>query len=324
MAYAIVASDPGGTEVLHKVDIELPVPSISDVLIRQTAVGVNFIDVYFRSGLYPWPVENDLILGSEGAGVVEAVGSGVSGFSVGDRVAYTVPNGGYATHRLVPATSLVHLPDHINDAEAAAAMLKGLTTYYLLHNSYPVAPGEVVLFHAAAGGVGTFAGQWLKSKGVRAIGTAGEPEKCKIAKSSGFDEVIDYRSEDVVERVMDLTDGQGVAAVYDSVGKDTIMGSLGCLKTFGTLVNFGQSSGVPDQFRISHLSRGSFHLTRPILFHFTADRNWLERAAQALFEAVGSSDIKIKIGNSIPLIKAKEAHQNLEDRKTTGSTVLIP
>lgn len=324
MAYAIIATNPGGTEVLRKIDIDMPVPSATDVLIRQTAIGVNFIDVYFRSGLYPWPVEKDLILGSEGAGVVEAVGSEISGFSVGDRVAYTVPNGGYATHRLVPATSLVHLPDHINDTEAAAVMLKGLTTYYLLHDSYSVAPGEVVLFHAAAGGVGTLAGQLLKSKGVCAIGTAGGREKCRIAKANGFEEVIDYQSEDFVERVMDLTNGQGVAVVYDSVGKDTIMGSLDCLKTFGTLVNFGQSSGVPDQFRIAHLSRGSFHLTRPILFHFAAERGWLERASQDLFDAVGSGTVKIKIAKSLPLIKAAEVHQNLEDRKTTGSTVLVP
>lgn len=277
-----------------------------------------------RSGLYPWPVEKDIILGSEGAGVVEAVGSEVSDYTVGDRVAYTVSNGGYATHRLVPAASLVHLPDHINDTEAAAAMLKGLTAYYLLHDSYQVASGEIVLFHAAAGGVGTLAGQWLRSKGVRAIGTAGGPEKCRIAKTNGFEEVIDYRSEDVVARVMDLTKGQGVAAVYDSVGKDTIMGSLDCLKTFGTLINFGQSSGVPDQFRIAHLARGSFHLTRPILFHFTADRGWLERASQDLFDAVGSGAVKIKLANSLPLVKAGKAHQNLEDRKTTGSTVLVP
>lgn len=324
MAYAIIASKPGGTEVLRKINIDIAVPSAADVLIRQTAVGVNFIDVYFRSGLYPWPVEKDLILGSEGAGVVEAVGSGVSGFSIGDRVAYTVPNGGYATYRLVPAESLVHLPDHINDKEAAAVMLKGLTAYYLLHDSYSVASGEVVLFHAAAGGVGSLAGQWLRSKGVRAIGTAGGPEKCRVAKSNGFEEVIDYQSEDFVERVMDLTNGQGVSAVYDSVGKDTIMGSLDCLKTFGTLINFGQSSGVPDQFRIAHLSRGSFHLTRPMLFHFTANRGWLERAAQELFDAVGGGAVKINIASTLPLIKAGEAHQNLEDRKTTGSTVLIP
>lgn len=324
MAYAIIASKPGGREVLQKVDIEIPTPKSTEVLIRHTAIGVNFIDVYFRSGLYPWPAEKNLILGSEGAGVVEEVGPDVTALSIGDRVAYTVPNGGYATHRVVHAESLVHLPDHVDDAEAAAVMLKGLTACYLLHDSYKVSPGEVVLFHAAAGGVGSLAGQWLKSKGVQAIGTAGGPEKCEIAKANGFEEVIDYKSENFVERVLDLTGGQGVHAVYDSVGKDTIMESLECLRTFGTLVNFGQSSGMPDQFRISHLAKGSYHLTRPILFHFTEDRFWLEQSSQNLFEAIRRGDVKIKVKNSQPLEKAAEAHQNLEERKTTGSTVLIP
>ena len=324
MAYAIIATKPGGTDVLREVDIDLPVPSATDVLIRQTAVGVNFIDVYFRTGLYPWPVEKDLILGSEGAGIVEAVGQQVSGFSIGDRVAYTVPVGAYATHRLVPAASLVHLPDHIDDTQAAALMLKGLTAYYLLHDSYRVSAGEVVLFHAAAGGVGSLAGQWLKSKGVRAIGTAGGAEKCKRAKAYGFEEVIDYQSEDFTERVMELTNGQGVDAVYDSVGKDTIMGSLDCLKTFGTLVSFGQSSGRPDQFRIADLAKGSFHLTRPILFHFTKDRGWLERSSKNLFDAVAQGAVNVNVDSRLPLSKAWEAHQNLENRKTTGSTILIP
>lgn len=248
----------------------------------------------------------------------------MSGFSIGDRVAYTVPNGGYASHRLVPAASLVHLPDNISDVEAAADMLKGLTACYLLHDSYPVASGEVVLFHAAAGGVGSLAGQWLKSKGVRAVGTAGGQEKCCKAREKGFEEMIDYKSENFVERVMELTNGQGVDAVYDSVGKDTIMGSLDCLKTFGTLVNFGESSGLPDQFRISDLARGSFHLTRPILFHFTEKRAWLERSSQNLFDAIGNGDIKIKAETILHLRDAGKAHQNLEERRTSGSTVLIP
>jgi NADPH:quinone reductase len=324
MAYAIVIEKPGGTEVLRQIEIDLPAPSPSDVLIRQTAVGVNFIDIYFRIGLYPWPVEKDLITGSEGAGIVEAVGAQVSGFSIGDRVAYTVPNGGYASHRLVPAASLVSLPDHISDEQAAAIMLKGLTACYLLHDSYPVAEGDVVLFHAAAGGVGSLAGQWLQSKGAHAIGTAGGAEKCAKAKSYGFDEVIDYRSEEFHARVMELTNGEGVDVVYDSVGKDTIMGSLDCLKTFGTLVCFGQSSGVPDQFRIADLAKGSFHLTRPVLFHFTADRNWLERSSKTLFDAVAKGAINVHVETRLPLAKAWEAHQDLEGRKTTGSTVLIP
>jgi NADPH2:quinone reductase len=263
-------------------------------------------------------------LGSEGAGIVEAVGPQVSGFSIGDRVAYTIPNGGYATHRLVPAASLVHLPNHIDDAQAAAIMLKGLTACYLLHDSYPVSAGDVVLFHAAAGGVGSLAGPWLQSKGVRAIGTAGGPEKCQKARAYGFAEVIDYRSEDFTERVRELTNDQGVDAVYDSVGKDTIMGSLDCLKTFGTLVSFGQSSGLPDQVRIAHLAKGSFHVTRPILFHFTNDRGWLERSSRQLFDAVARGAVKINVGSRLPLDKAWDAHQNLENRKTTGSTILIP
>jgi NADPH2:quinone reductase len=324
MAYAIIATEPGGTEVLRRVDIDLPVPSAGEVLIRQTAVGVNFIDVYFRTGLYPWPVDKDLIVGSEGAGIVEAVGPQVLGFSTGDRVAYTVAHGGYATHRLVLAASLVPLPDQISDTQAAAIMLKGLTTYYLLHDSYPVRKGDVVLFHAAAGGVGSLAGQWLKAKGVRAIGTAGGAAKCERARANGFEAVIDYRSENFVERVLELTEGQGVAAVYDSVGKDTIMGSLDCLKPFGTLVSFGQSSGLPDQFRISHLAKGSFHLTRPILFHFTRDRGWLERASASLFDVVASGAVRADAESRLPLTRAGEAHQSLESRSTTGSTILIP
>lgn len=324
MAYAVIASKPGGREVLHKINIDVPVPTSTDVLIRHTAIGVNFIDVYFRTGLYPWPVEKNLILGSEGAGTIEAVGPEVTGFSIGDRVAYTVPNGGYATHRLVPAASLVHLPDNISDVEAAAVMLKGLTACYLLHDSYPVSPGEVVLFHAAAGGVGSIVGQWLKAKGVRVVGTAGGQKKCSKARKNGFEEVIDYKSEDFVERVMELTSGQGVDAVYDSVGKDTIMGSIDCLKTFGTLVSFGQSSGLPDQFRISDLAKGSFHLTRPVLFHFTEERGWLERSSQNLFDAIGNGDIKIKAETTLHLSEAGKAHQNFEERKTSGSTVLIP
>jgi NADPH2:quinone reductase len=324
MAYAIIATKPGGTEVLIRVDIDPPVPSAGEVLIRQTAVGVNFIDVYFRTGLYPWPVEDDLIVGSEGAGIVEAVGSQVSGFSIGDRVAYTVAHGGYATHRLVPAASLVHLPDTIRDTQAAASMLKGLTAYYLLHDSYRVEAGDVVLFHAAAGGVGSLAGQWLQAKGVRAIGTAGGAAKCESAMANGFEAVIDYRSENFVERVLELTKGHGVDAVYDSVGKDTIMGSLDCLKPFGTLVSFGQSSGLPDQFRIAHLAKGSYHLTRPILFHFTRDRCWLERASDSLFDVVASGAVKVNVESRLPLSRAGEAHDNLESRKTTGSTILIP
>lgn len=324
MAYAMVAGRTGGSEVLRRVDITPPTPTEGEVLIRQTAIGVNFIDVYFRSGVYPWPVPKDLTLGSEGAGVVEATGPGVTGFAAGDRVAYTVPNGAYASQRVVPAATLVHLPDGVSDQQAAGAMLKGLTAYYLLNDSYPAAKGETVLFHAAAGGVGLLAGQWLAARGVRAIGTAGGAAKGQLALQNGYDAVIDYRTENFVARVAELTGGARVAAVYDSVGKDTIMGSLDCLETFGTLVSFGQSSGAPDQFRISHLARGSLRLQRPTLFHYTASRDWLETASTALFGAIADGTLQINIASTRPLAEVAAVHDDLEARRTTGSTVLIP
>ncbi len=324
MPYAIAAQKPGGPETLTKIEITPPQPGDGEVLIRQTAIGVNFIDIYIRTGAYPWPVDENLILGCEGAGVVEALGANVTGFTPGDRVAYTVPNGDYATHRTVPAAMLVPLPDGVSDTQAAGAMLKGLTAHYLLNDSYPAQPGDTVLFHAAAGGVGLIAGQWLKSKSVRAIGTAGGPEKAQLALANGYSDIIDYRTEDVPTRVSDLTEGKRCAAVYDSVGKDTIMGSLDCLKTFGTLVSFGQSSGAPDEFRISHLARGSLRLQRPTLFHYAASRSWLEAAANDLFQAIADGTITIHIAAERPLTEAAAAHEALEGRQTTGSTVLIP
>ena len=324
MAYAIVAERPGGPEVLRRVEIEPPTPEQHEVLIRQTAIGLNFIDIYIRSGSYPWPVKKDLTLGCEGAGIVEAVGSGVQGFGVGDRVAYTVPNGAYATHRLVPASMLLQLPDGVSDEQAAAVMRKGLTAHYLLNDSYPVQAGEAVLFHAAAGGVGLLAGQWLAARGARAIGTAGGGAKCALARRNGYAEAIDYRTEDFVSRVRDLTNGEGVSAVYDSVGRDTINGSVKCLKTFGTLVSFGQSSGAPDDFRIAHLSRGSLRLQRPTLFHYAASRDWLERASANLFAAVENGTLTVSVSARCPLQEAAQAHEDLAARRTTGSTVLVP
>ena len=323
-AYAMTAAQPGGADMLTRTPLELPVPGPGEVRVRHTAIGVNFIDIYIRTGLYPWPVERDLILGSEAAGVVDAVGEDVTTFAPGERVAYTIPNGAYATHRVVSAAHLVHLPEVIADEVAAGAMLKGLTAYYLLHDSYKVQPGDTVLFHAAAGGVGLIAGQWLRALGVRAIGTAGGPEKCEMARANGYDAVIDYTREDFVARVKELTQDKGVAAVYDSVGADTIMGSLDCLATFGTLVSFGQSSGAPDAVRISHLARGSLRLTRPTLFHFTADRAWLVRASAALFDAIRAGEVRVHVGARRPLSEAGEAHEALAARATTGSTVLVP
>jgi NADPH2:quinone reductase len=322
MPYAIVAVARGGADVLERREIDPPVPAAGQVLLRQTAVGLNFIDIYFRKGLYPWPVESDLVLGSEGAGVVEAVGPEVAGFAAGQRVAYTVPNGGYATHRLVPASHLVALPDGIDDATAAAIMLKGLTAHYLVNRSYAAKAGDTVLVHAAAGGVGLILGQWLKALGATAIGTAGGAEKCRLAAASGYAHTIDYRTEDVAARVAEITGGAGVEAAYDSVGADTYAGSMAALKLHGTFVTFGQSSGPLVDIKVADLAKKSLKATRPTLFHFIADRAYLEAAAAELFALVTSGRIAVAINQTLPLEEAAEAHRLLEGRATTGCTVL--
>ncbi len=324
MPIAIIAQKTGGPEVLRQIDLPIPSPAPGQVLIKHTAIGVNFIDTYFRSGLYPWPVDKDLILGSEAAGVVTALGQDVENFNIGDRVAYTIPNGAYVAQRVIETKHLVKLPDEISDDVAAAAMLKGLTAHYLLHRSYQPQKGQTVLFHAAAGGVGLIAGQWLAAKGVTAIGTAGGAEKCALAAKHGYAHVIDYTAENFAQRVKEITGGAGVDAVYDSVGKDTVAGSIDCLKTFGTLVNFGQSSGPYLDFKLSDLAAGSFSVTRPVLFHFTADRAYLETASADLFEMIANGALQININQRYALLDAAEAHRALEGRKTTGSTVLIP
>ncbi|WP_085909266.1 quinone oxidoreductase family protein [Kiloniella majae] len=324
MTYAIIARQKGGSDVLEKAEVAKPETAAGEVVVRHTAIGVNFIDTYFRTGLYPWPVEKDLVLGSEAAGIIEAVGEGVSGFSVGDRVAYTIPNGAYVSHRAIEAKHLVKLPDGISDEIAAASMLKGLTAHYLLHRSLQVQSGQRVLFHAAAGGVGLIAGQWLAAKGVTAIGTAGGPEKCALALAHGYGQMIDYKSENFVEKIKEITDGQGVDAVYDSIGKDTHPGSLHCLKNFGSLVSFGQSSGPALDFKLSDLAVGSYSVTRPILFHFTAESGYLQSAADALFAMISSGDIKININQKFNLTDVAKAHDQLESRQTTGSTILLP
>ncbi len=323
MAYAIAVRAPGGPDQFHRVEIAIPQPSAGEITLRQTAIGLNFIDVYFRSGLYPWPEKQDLITGSEGAGVIEAVGPGVT-LEPGMRVAYTLPNGAYASHRVIPAAQAVVIPDEIPDDVAAAVMLKGLTAQYLLHHSYPVKPSETVLFHAAAGGVGLLAGQWLRAMGVHTIGTAGGPQKCALAEAHGYDHVIDYRAQDFVAEVRRLTDGAGVAAVYDSVGADTVLKSLEVLSRFGTLVSFGQSSGAAEDFRISHLARASLRVTRPTLFHHTARPGWLQSAAADLFTMISSGKIKVEIAQRFALTDVAAAHRALEGRKTTGSTILLP
>ena len=315
---------PGPAENFRVEPFEPPAPGPGEVRVRHDAIGVNFIDVYFRTGLYPWPVERDLVTGSEAAGTIDAVGAGVTGLGVGDRVAYTVPNGAYATHRSLPADRVVALPDGIDARTAAAVMLKGLTVRYLVGDSYAARPGDIVLFHAAAGGVGSLAGPWLAAKGVVAIGTAGGPDKCAAASRLGYAHVIDYRAEDFVERVAELTAGAGVDAVYDGVGRDTVRGSLACLKRFGTLVSFGQSSGPADDFRIADLATGSLRLQRPTLFHYSAERAWLEDASRELFDLLADGTLDVAVGQSFALDDAGAAHAALEARGTTGSTVLLP
>jgi NADPH:quinone reductase len=324
MPYAMIAPAPGPADVLIRAEITIPGPGPGEIVIRHTAIGVNFIDIYFRKGSYPWPQPANLVTGSEGAAVIDAVGAGVTNFAVGQRVAYTRPNGAYATHRVIPADQAVALPDDIPDDVAAAVMLKGLTAHYLIHHSYAAQPGDTVLVHAAAGGVGLIAGQWLAAKGVRAIGTAGGPAKVALARANGYADVIDYSAGDFAPQVRALTDGKGVAAVYDSVGRDTIMGSLACLAAFGTLVSFGQSSGPPDDVRIAHLAPASLRLTRPTLFHHTARPGWLAQASADLFDVIRKGQIRVHIGQTLPLTDAAKAHAALESRTTTGSMILIP
>ncbi|MGH1541497.1 MAG: quinone oxidoreductase family protein [Arenicella sp.] len=325
MPYAMIAPKPGGPDVLEKHSIQLSAPTATEVQIQQTAIGVNFIDAYFREGSYPWPVESDLILGTEAAGVICEVGSDVNDFKVGDRVAYAIPNGAYASHRNLDVAHLVSIPDAIDDKTAAAIMVKGLTAHYLLHRSYKVSAGERVLFHAAAGGVGLIAGQWLAHKNVTAFGTAGGAQKCDLAAQNGFQHTIDYLSQDFVSELDRLTEGQGVDVVYDSVGQSTYPGSLKCLKTFGTFVSFGQSSGPATEFKLADLaSNGSLTATRPSLFHFIAQRSYLDQAAAELFALVADGTLRIAVNQEFALDAAAEAHRQLEGRNTTGCTILVP
>jgi NADPH2:quinone reductase len=269
-------------------------------------------------------VEKNLVLGCEAAGTVDAVGAGVDGFKEGDRVAYTLPNGAYSTHRNIDAAHVVALPDAIDDQTAAACMLKGLTSYYLLHNSFKVQADHKVLFHAAAGGVGLIAGQWLAAKKAMAFGTAGTDQKCELAMQNGYHDVINYNTDDFVAGIRALTEGSMVDVVYDSVGAGTWPGSRDCLRRHGTMVAFGQSSGPVEGFKFSDLAVGSLYLTRPTLFHFTADRRWLESASESLFDMIAGGDIRIAINQTLPLAQVSEAHNALEARSTTGCTVLIP
>ena len=322
---AIRFHSTGGPEVLRWEAVEVGPPSAGDALIRHTAVGVNYIDVYHRTGLYPvaGPPSG---LGMEAAGVVEAVGPGVTDVAVGDRVAYAMsPIGAYTERRLMLAALLVRLPDGVSDEHAAAMMLKGLTAQYLLRRTRRVQAGETILFHAAAGGVGLIACQWAKHLGARVIGTAGSDEKAALALANGCDEVIVYTRENFADRVRTLTGGAGVPVVYDSVGQATFEGSLDCLAPLGLMVSFGNASGPVPPVNLAVLAqKGSLFLTRPTLATYVARREDLLAAAAELFGVVASGAVKIHIGHRYRLAEAAAAHRDLEARKTTGSIVLLP
>ena len=305
--------------------VALTDPEADEIQVRHTAVGLNFIDVYFRTGVYAAP-QLPFTPGLEGAGVVEKVGAGVSDFSVGERVAYASPPlGAYCEARNLPAARAVKIPDGIDDRSAAAIMLKGMTAHYLLRSAYRVKAGETILFHAAAGGVGLLACQWAKHLGVTVIGTAGSEEKTALARANGCQHAINYNRENFVEGVQEITGGTGVSVVYDSVGQATFTPSLDCLKTRGTMVSFGQSSGKVAPLDIGILNtKGGLYLTRPSLFHYTAGRDELIYRAGEVFDAVRSGALSIRINQTYPLSEAVTAHKDLENRRTTGTTVLIP
>jgi NADPH:quinone reductase len=304
--------------------LPISAPGDGEVLLRQTAVGVNFLDVYFRSGLYAWPGDS-IIPGAEAAGVVEAVGPGVTDLRVGDRVAYVMAHGAYRQRRVVAADRLIALPEGITEQAIAGALLKGLTAQYLVTASYVVKPGDIVLVHAAAGGVGLLLGQWLAALGAQAIGTAGTPDKCALALRHGYAHVINYATQDFAAEVATITNGRGVAAVYDSVGQDTWRGSLKCLARRGMFVNFGQSSGMITGLTMQDLaSGGSLSANRPVLFDYIVSRAELVARAGDLFARIQSGSLRLDTATTRPLHEAAEAHRALEGRQTSGSTVLLP
>ncbi len=325
MTHVIRVHEYGGPEVLQWEEMTLPDPGPDEAQIKQTAVGLNYIDVYFRSGIYR-PAGLPFVLGQEGAGEVVAVGANVKDLKPGDWVAYAGPLGGYAEARNIAADRLVKVPDTIDDKTAAAMMLQGMTARYLLRKTFPVSKDTALLFHAAAGGVGLIAGQWAAHLGVSTIiGTAGSPEKVKLAKEHGYTHVINYREENFVEKVREITGGKGVDVVYDSVGKDTYPGSLDCLRPLGMWVCFGQSSGPIGPVELGILSqKGSLFCTRPTMMTYTAKREDLVETANDLFDVVGKGAVKIYVNQTYPLKDAAQAHRDLEARKTTGSTVLLP
>jgi NADPH2:quinone reductase len=325
MVAAVRVHKHGGPEVLTFEEIEVGAPGPGQIRVKQHACGVNYIDTYFRMGMYPSPVGMPFVAGNEGAGEVTAVGEGVRDLKVGDRVAYVVALGGYSAERLLPAERVVKLPDNISYEQAAGMMLKGMTVQYLLNRTFKVQKGMNILIHAAAGGVGLIAGQWANHLGANVIGTVGSKEKAELAKKNGYHHVILYRDEDFVAKVKEITGGAMCEAVYDGVGKTTFPASLDCIKPLGMFVSFGSASGPIDAFNIGILQqKGSLFATRPTLNNYVAKREDLVATANDLFNVVGSGKVNIPINQKYPLKEAQKAHRDLESRGTTGSTILIP
>ena len=314
----------GGTDVLKYEDVDIGNVGDDEVRLRQTAIGLNYIDIYQRIGLYP-ALSLPAIIGMEAAGIIEEVGSGVSEFNVGDRVAYAMELGAYAEERIMGTDRLVHIPDGIDDQTAATMMLQGMTVFYLLHRTYKVKPGDTILFYAAAGGVGLIMCQWAKHLGATVIGCVGSEEKAALAKANGCDHPILYRDENVPARVKEITNGEGVPVVYDSIGKDTFEDSLNCLRPFGLMATFGNASGPIDPISPAILApRGSLYLTRPTLATHTGTRELLDECANAVFNVVQNGHVRIAVNQTYSLAEIAQTHTDMEGRKTTGSTVIIP
>lgn len=321
---AIRIHEHGGPEVMRWEDVEVAAPGPNELRLKATAVGLNFIDTYHRTGTYKVALPS--VIGREGAGIVEAVGSAVTEFKVGDRVAYaSSPIGAYAQFRLMPAERCVKIPEGVTDQQAASMMLKGMTAQYLLRRTYRVKPGDTILNQAAAGGVGQILGQWAKHLGATVIGTVGSDDKVALAKANGCDHVINYRSEDWVKRVLEITNGKKCQVVYDGVGNDTFLKSLDCIAPLGLMVSFGAASGPVAPFYTGELAaKGSLYLTRPTLDTYTATRADLVNTAGELFDVVAKGIVKVTVNQTYPLQDAAQAHRDLESRKTTGSTVFLP
>ena len=325
MVAAVRVHKTGGPEVLTLDDVEVGAPGAGQLRVKQHACGVNYIDTYFRMGMYPSPVGMPFVAGNEGAGEVTAVGPDITDFKAGDRVAYVATLGGYSAERLLPADRAVKLPQKIAYEQAAAMMLKGMTAEYLVRRTFKVERGHTVLVHAAAGGAGSLVSQWANHLGATVIGTVGSKEKAVIAKENGCRHVILYREEDFVAKVKEITGGKLCDVVYDGVGKDTFPASLDCIRPLGTFVSFGSASGQIDAFNINILqAKGSLFATRPTLVHYNAKREDMVRSAEALFDVVASGAVKIPVNQKYPLKDAQKAHQDLESRKTTGSSILVP